>query len=136
VDKLTIDYRDVKSFGCSEPRVTEDGWELALVGGVHRDSESIDVSNHEVIMARLEAIDPEREHWDTMEASHWAVGWYRHLIVDTSYTAVLKVLADAKESLDGYAILDEMHWSNTQVRLHADGECQGHCDFCEEENED
>ena len=132
---LTIAARDVRSFATSDERLNRGGWEMALVGGVHRDSDAIDQSNARVLLRRLAAVDPDDTAHDTMRASHWAVGWYDHLIVDPSNAAVMAVLADAREELDGYPILDEMDWSDLECELHADGACGEGCSHCEDERD-
>ncbi len=111
MDNLTIPASKVPNFGTSDERLTDDGWEMALIGGVHRDSDALDRSNARVLQARLAKVDPDNEGWDTMRVSHWAVGWYEHLIVDPGHAAVMQVLANAREAMEVYPALDEMDWS-------------------------
>jgi hypothetical protein len=132
---LTIAAHNVRNFACSEPRLNDDGWEMALVGGAHRDSDAVDKSNARVLAARLLKVDPDGLAHDYMRASHWAVGWYEHLIVDPSNAAVMAVLAAARESLDDYPILDELDWSDLECEMHADGQCYEGCSHCEIDHE-
>lgn len=132
---LTVAARNVPNFGTSDERLTDGGWEMALIGGVHRDSDAIDVSNAEELQLRLQAVDPEMTAWDTMSCGHWAVGWYDHLIVDPRHEGVMTVLANARDQLDCYPILNEMRWSDVECRMHADGACGEGCSHCESDRE-
>lgn len=122
---------------CTACDGTGDGplWEMALIGGVHRDSGALDQSNAQVLQAWLAEVDPNKTAWDTMHCGHWAVGWYDHLIVDPSNAAVMAVLQSAADSLADYPVLSDDHLSELEYKLHADGNCASdchmpHCDDC------
>ncbi len=134
---LTIKARDVHSFATSDARLLDLGWELALIGGHHRDSGALDVSNTLELEARLEAVDPDQEHWGGMLANHWAVGWYHHIVVDPTFEPVMSVLKQAQMELEDYPILNEDLMSSVECDLHEDGRCDEHCPFdhrCEDCN--
>jgi hypothetical protein len=134
--ELTIPASKVSDFGTTEERLLSGGWEMALIGGVHRDCDALDRSNARVLQRLLAEVDPDQTGWDIMHCSHWAVGWYDHLIVDPRHAGVMKVLTDAKEAMDIYPALDEMDWSDLECEDHANNECgEGcpigpHCEDC------
>jgi hypothetical protein len=109
-------------------------WAMALIGGFHRDSDALDQSNALVLEAWLDdATDGVGDGWDRMRASHWAVGWYSHLIVDPTDERVMAVLQRAQAKLDTYCALSEDHWSELEYTQHHDGECHSSCphEHCE-----
>lgn len=91
--KLSITLEEIKNFVCWDKRIKDEGWEFALVGGLHQESDGYDQYRSQKIQDKLTKIDPERAHWDIIRANHWAVGWYDHLIVDPTYEPVMKILA-------------------------------------------
>lgn len=134
--KVSIPKSEIRDFACWDDRVNEKGWEFALLGGTHRDVGTVDQSNAEVIAKMLEEIDPDQDHWGHLEASHWAVGWYRHLIIDTGHEPIMKVLRDCMAALDSYPILDERHWCDLELGLHDAGRCDENCSHCEYEEQE
>ncbi len=116
------------------------GWHIAMLGGMHRDSDAIERANAAEICARLSAAtgllpDSPGAPYGYMRASHWAVGWYEHLVVDPTNETVMIVLRDAAESLEGYPILCEFRLSEMETAMHDDEECGedcpfSHCDKC------
>lgn len=133
MERLTMSRDQIKDFACWDDRINKTGWHFAMVGGTHRDCDAIAISNAHVIEAWLSEVDPSQDHWGHLEASHWAVGWYRHLIVDPNYAPAMDVLRRAREKLDAYPILDEMHLSEVEMERHDGGRCDEHCSFCESE---
>ena len=130
-----INRSELRDFGTSDARINGGTWAIARIGSVHRDSDALDVANHESLIARLEAVDPDGAHHEVMHCGHWAVGWIDHVIVDVSHAGVMGVLATAMGDLEDYPILDEMHYSEVEQGMHEDGECREHCSECEYERE-
>jgi hypothetical protein len=126
---LTIKARDVRCFATSDERLTTGGWEMALIGGYHRDSTALDVANAQELLARLKVADPRGRYHDTMRASHWAVGWYEHLIVNPRSKRVMAVLREAKEQLEGYPVLSDDRLSAVEAEWHFDERCGEDCPF-------
>lgn len=131
---LTRKHTEIRNFVCWEKRCTEQGWEFATLGNYHRDSDSIDVSNSEVLKARLRAVDPEGKYHDFMRASSDMVGWIEHLIVDPSCKPVIDILASAAKDLEAYPALDEDHWCQLEFDAHCEDRCYSNCDHdhCED----
>lgn len=118
---------------CETCNGTGDGptWEMALIGGTHRDCDLIAKCNAEVIREELARVDPEGTAHDVMHCGHWAVGWYDHLIVDPSHAGVMQVLAECAEALADYPILSDDRHSAMECEAHDAGECDEHCSLCE-----
>ncbi len=129
--KLTTPAYEIPNFSYSDDRLDRgNGWEVAMIGGVHRDSNLLDRCNAESILAALADIDPEQTAHDTMRARHWAVGWYNHLLVDTRNSAIMACLASLADRLDTYPILDEdMHSEAEHNEAQESWESYGRSDF-------
>jgi hypothetical protein len=135
-DAVLIGADAFESFGCGDERVNEYGWLFARIGGVHRDCGPVDISNHRAVVRELERLDPEQEHWGILHASHWAVGWYDHVIVDPTWEAGVKELTEMRNALESYPILDEMLWSAVEAEMHDEGSCRdGECSYCDHNRE-
>lgn len=86
-----------------------------LIGpaGQHRDSDTIERSNFEVARDRLLAVDPDQHDHEVIRMRHWAVGWVEEIAYRPG-SEVARVADSIRESLDGYAILDEHHHSKLE----------------------
>lgn len=132
--EFLAEARKVPSFATSDERLRSGGWMIALIGGTHRDADSVAQSNHEVLCERLTAADPEggaggSEHWDVLRCSHWAVGWCDHVIVDPTNEAVMRVIAECGAALADYPILSDDHHSTLEHEWHEEGKCGEGCSF-------
>ena len=103
----------------------------------HRDTDTVTVSNARQIEKLFEElIRP--EHYDITEASHWAVGWVKHLSMkvkreDGTPTRAVKLWKWISNSLEDYPVLDESDlseleedekyesWNNWAAKEFADG---------------
>lgn len=129
--RVTIKASEMHNFGTSDERLTDGGWVLATICQTTRDSDALETANALELEARLEAADPDMTSWDAMIASHWAVGWIRHHLVNPDNAAVMQVLADAAESLEGYPVLNESRLSEVEQDWHEQDRCDAHCPLCE-----
>lgn len=136
MDKTTVRWQDIPSFVTSDSRLLDKGWHVVLIGGHYRDSSALDVANTLELERRLDEVDPEQEHWGGMRASHWAVGWYHHIVVDPSFEPVMRVLKEAREQLDDYPVLNEDKLSELEIEWHCDGKCDEHCSFDHDKDEE
>lgn len=134
-DKLTIDHNELDSFATSDDRLRDLGWEIALIGSVHRDSDPIDQSNHRVLVRELESVDPDQLHHGVMHCNHWAVGWIDHVLVDTDNPQVMQIIEDCTAALSDYPILSDDDHSELECELHDNEECDKYCSICESENQ-
>ena len=80
----------------------------------HRESETLYLSNHQVLRKRLEKADPRKRHWKDMENSCSLVGWRRGFQVRPldrrgRVTRAWAVVHRAQEALADYPSLDDMH---------------------------
>jgi hypothetical protein len=80
LDKAAIEALTPPSdyFGAITDLVRE-GWGQTF--GVHRDSDMIDESNWDAIIAILDEKYEKHEDWRIEGSTHWAVGWYDTLMV-------------------------------------------------------
>lgn len=127
---------DVPNFACSDSRVRDDGWLLVRGIGTHRDADTVTRSNWRVICRELEALDPEYEAHGDMRASHWACGWYEHLLVDWRRVDLVRALDEALASLEEYPLLSDDDHSELECEEHDAGHCGEGCSLCECEKED
>lgn len=127
--EFLAEARKVPSFATCDERLISGGWMIALIGGVHRDCTALDAANAAEIYERLAAVDPNGEAHDTLGCSHWAVGWYDHLIVDPGNEAVLKAIGECGLALAEYPILNEMRYSCLEADWHYEGKCGEGCSF-------
>lgn len=130
-----IDHRKVRDFGTCDERLTEQGWRMASIGGTHRDADTVDASNHRVLVAMLAKLDPDEEHHGIMHCGHWAVGWYDHVLIDPTCDALVQCIGECVAALDSYPILSDDDHSALECELHDDGVCGEHCGPCEGERQ-
>lgn len=80
--------------------------------GQHRDSEALDRSNFDVILADLS----ERfgEAVDTARFGHWGVGWVEEIVWDAGNTDVREAVERWEAALADYPVADEMAWSELE----------------------
>jgi hypothetical protein len=86
-------------------------WGFSPVG-THRDADTVTRSNWEVITRDVLAQYP--DSFLVFRTSHWAVGWYDHLAVDTSNESAMLLLAEWCCALADYPVADESHWSELE----------------------
>lgn len=98
-------------FDRSRPWFQPSGWGFTPLG-THRDADTLTRSNWEVITKDLLARFPDA--FDVVKTSHWAVGWFDHLAVDTSNDEAMEALAERVCSLAEYPIADESHLSDLE----------------------
>jgi len=82
-----------------------------VVAACHRDSASIDRSNFAVL---LEQLGGDGDGVAVEEASHWAVGWVKYLLVKPSNWQGLRRAIYAHSAVYDYPILDESHFSDLE----------------------
>lgn len=126
---------EMRNFGCSDARVTEQGW-LIATATQHRDSVSVDVSNHRVIERKLTEIDPDQETWGVMHCGHWAVGWVDHFVVRPDSPAAAEIVESLAFIEDEYPILSDDDHSEVEMERHDEGICDEHCSLCESDRDD
>lgn len=80
--------------------------------GVHRDSDALSRSNWRVISEDLCWRFPEST--EVMHTSHWACGWYDHLMLLTTDTEALEAALEWVERLESYPVADELDWSDLE----------------------
>lgn len=85
--------------------------EYYVLGGQHRDSDTLTRSNHRSI---LKALGGESDTVRVIHDSHWAVGWVEAIYIHESDTKALAIAEDIAEGLDGYPVVDEDDWSMLQ----------------------
>lgn len=81
-----------------------------IVHSVHRDSDSLERSNHAVMLERLSEAYP--DHVEVERFSHCLVGWMDHMIV--SGFGALRMAARMAQDIERYPILDETHYSELE----------------------
>lgn len=130
---VTIPYTKLESFGTSDHRLRDLGWQIVAIGSVHRDSDTVAQSNHTVLCELLEKIDPNQDHWGLLQCNHWAVGWIDHIIVDTEHTELMQEIRECDNALADYPILSDDHHSQLEFDLHCDDSCGSDCSLCDSE---
>jgi hypothetical protein len=126
---------EMRSFGCSDARVTEQGWLIAQ-STVNRDSDSISISNHRTIEKALTKIDPDQETWGVMHCGHWAVGWVDHFVVAPDSPAAAEVIESLGFIAEVYPILSDDDHSALECERHDEGICDDlHCSLCDYDRE-
>src|SRR5262245_1446530 len=99
--------------GCSDHEHAT--WIVGPVGH-SRDSDLVEESNWQVACERLGTADPEGQDHEIHRFGHWAVGWVEEIAYRPG-SEVARVADEIRESLDSYAILDEMHYSGLEFEL-------------------
>lgn len=122
-----VEARKIPGFATSDERLS-DGWMIATIGTTHRDADTLTECNHDVLVDMLAEVDPDGSSHDTIRASHWGVGWVRHIIVDPANEAVLRVIGEAGCALEEYPILSESAYSEACMEAHIAGECGEDCE--------
>lgn len=90
----------------------------------HRDSDTVEVSNARQIEKLFEEfVRP--EHYDITEASHWAVGWVKHLSMKVTHkdgtpTRAVKLWKWIQGQLESYPVLDESDLSELEEEAKAE----------------
>lgn len=84
-------------------------WAHIGFGGEHRDSDTLDKSNHAVIVESLEKLCP--NGYIVESSTHWAVGWVAGIRIDTSNLYAVAVALYWRRKLEDYPIADEDHYS-------------------------
>jgi hypothetical protein len=87
------------------------GWGFTPIE-THRDADTITRSNWTAITSDLLERFP--DSFQLHHTSHWAVGWYDHLAVNTADTAAVEALAEWLDKLEGYPVADEEELSRIE----------------------
>lgn len=83
-------------------------WGFAPIGR-HRDSDLLTLSNFDTALAILRKVSGKSV--EVMHTSHWAVGWYDHVMVRVTAKKTMQALLEICDRLDNYPVLDEEDWS-------------------------
>jgi hypothetical protein len=73
--------------------------------GMHRDSDLLTQSNFAFVVRELRRVSGKSV--EVMHTSHWAVGWYDHVMVRTTAPKTMEKLLELYERHDNYPVLDE-----------------------------
>jgi hypothetical protein len=92
-------------------------WGFAPIG-VHRDSDLITQSNFDTALKELRGVSGKSVQ--VMHTTHWAVGWYDHVMVRTTAKKTMEKVLEICNRLDNYPVLDEEDLSRREVEQ-ADG---------------
>lgn len=130
--RVTIPAREIPNFACSDARVNDRGWEIAMVGSVHRDAGTVARSNARTLRGMLTKLDPNQDHWGVLGASHWAVGWIEHIVVDTNHEPIMRELHEVTSALSEYPVLNDSDHSELEREDHDTGRCEDGCSYCYE----
>lgn len=82
-----------------------------------RDSELLETSNYESLLAHLREDHPELEgDWETQTFSHWGYGWVKHLTFrvlneDGTPSDIFRVLTAWNNALSAYPVADDEDYS-------------------------
>jgi hypothetical protein len=79
-------------------------WGFAPIGK-HRDSDLIDESNFDGVLAELRRVSGKSVQ--VMHANHWACGWYDYIMVRVTATKTMNRLLELINQLADYPVLDE-----------------------------
>ena len=85
----------------------ERGWSGVGIApcGRHRDSDALERSNFDTVIALLDDID--HDGHDIADFSHWAVGWIDEITYDLGNADMVAAVADIRARHDDYPVLDE-----------------------------
>lgn len=103
------DRTDFAYYGELDPEV----WGRLPFAAISRDSDTLEKSNHRVILADLENVDPDAVLVERY--SHWAVGWVEVIRIDTSNEAILNRAFEWYQKLQDYPIADEEDYSALEL---------------------
>ena len=115
---------------------TWEGWYVFL--GQHRDSDCLTRSNFQCAFERLKkhATDLESEDCESVQIvseNHWAVGWVEWIAIHESNKPAIAEAEAMLESMDGYPVLDETHWSEMEFNEYSQAwKSYGHREFVRE----
>lgn len=110
--------------GCSDHEHAS--WFIGPVGH-HRDSDLIEESNWQVMLARYREIDPDERDHEIHRFGHWGVGWIEEVAYRPG-SAVERAADAMRKALDGYPILDEMHHSMLEYEAVGEAWTSWQCD--------
>jgi hypothetical protein len=88
-----------------------------VIGGQHRDSDTLTRANHTAI---LKALGGESETVLVLRDSHWAVGWVEAIYIHESDHAALTIADQIAENLEDYPVVDETAWSDLEYETAVD----------------
>ncbi len=120
---------DRSGLGCRD----EQEWFVAPCSR-NRDSGTLTESNWQVQLRELEAIDPDGNDHQVHSFGHWACGWFELVLVRPD-SKCFELAEGLEGALSDYPILCEMHWSELELEMHDDGQCDEHCSLCEYDRE-
>lgn len=115
---MTVSIEEFAKQGLHYPEDFATGVESAFtthaqVYGTHRDADLLDQSNWQVYLKELEPGEPGVGDVYILPCSHWAVGWYDHLMVrvynqfNSEYTPQFLKAYDLYVARQNYPVLDE-----------------------------
>ena len=90
-----------------------DRWAHPGFGGQHRDSDTLDKSNHAVITEHMEKLIP--DGFIVERSSNWLVGWSEGIRIDTANLYACAVALYWQRKLEDYPVADEDHYSQMQA---------------------
>ena len=115
---------------------TWEGWYVFL--GQHRDSDCLTRSNFQCGFERLKPLstDLESEEMPSVQIvseNHWACGWVEWIAIHESNAPAIAEAEAMLESMDGYPVLDETHWSEMEFNEYLEAwKDFGHREFIRE----
>lgn len=99
---------DARGLGCDD----QQDWLVAPCSRT-RDSDNLEISNWEAMLASLEEVDPDGKDFDIHRFGHWGPGWFKIALVRPGSAAHTEAerLADA---LADYPSLDDERYSRLE----------------------
>jgi len=85
--------------------------EYYVLGGQHRDSDTLTRSNHRSILRRLGG---ESDTVLVLRDNHWAVGWVEAIYIHELDTTALAIAERISEQLEDHPVVDENDWSELE----------------------
>lgn len=82
--------------------------EYYVLGGQHRESDTVTRSNHRSI---LRALGGESDTVMVVRDSHWAVGWVEAIYIHESDSKALAIAEEIADKLEAYPVVNEDDWS-------------------------
>ena len=82
-------------------------------GGKSRDSDCLELSNFDCIIAQLEEADPDGKDHRTESYGHWAVGWIEEIYVRPK-SKCFDIASEIERALENYPVLDEEDYSRRE----------------------
>lgn len=79
---------------------------------MHRDSDTLNISNYEVILEDMQERFP--DDVEVMHCNHWAFGWVDHIMVNTENQEALEAIYEWSERLNDYPVADEEDFSRRE----------------------